>query len=246
MIDGLRRKLGGFLRLSDHTAQMLGSLLDDPVDFAPGEMIVGQGADYGAIYLLENGWVFRSKILPSGARQIVSIALSGDFVALNALLFHTSDFDHLCKSPVTAYRISPARLAGCLAQAPSLSSALFWMTTQEESILAERIVSLGRRNALSRTAHVLCEFIARLDILDAGEMPTIAIPMSQEDFSDVLGISAVHMNKCLKALERAGIVSFRNGLLLVRDRAKLERQAGFDSGYLHFTRRSDVRELIGV
>ena len=65
------------------------------------------------------------------------------------------------------------------------------------------------------------------------------IPLSQEDFSDILGISLVHMNKTLRALERDQILSFRKGVLRVLDRARLEMEAGFDDGYIQFTRRND-------
>ena len=120
-----------------------------------------------------------------------------------------------------------------------LSAALFWVNAHEESLLAERIVSLGRRSARQRTAHVLCELISRLEIIGIDDAEKFVVPISQEEFADVLGISVVHMNKTLRALGREGVISFRNALLLVRNRARLEQIAGFESGYLQFTRRTD-------
>ena len=86
---------------------------------------------------------------------------------------------------------------------------------------------------------MLCELIARLEITGVDNIKQLMIPISQEEFSDILGISIVHMNKTLRAFERDEILSFRNSTLLILDKARLEFEAGFDSGYIQFTRRHD-------
>ncbi len=238
MSEALARKLGGYFPVTAATNALLASLCEERVEFAPGDTIVRQDAPYDAVYLIDNGWALRSKNMENGSRQIVNVALPGDFVALNALLFQSSDFEHVARTHVTAYRVAPQRAREAFHSVPNLSAALFWANAHEESMLAERIVSLGRRSARVRTAHVLCEFVARLEILDEVSFPELAIPISQEDFSDILGISLVHMNKVLRALDREGVITFRNGMLMLHDRRQLQRIAGFDAGYLHFTRRT--------
>lgn len=44
-----------------------------------------------------------------------------------------------------------------MARHPGLAEALMWSNAHEEALLAERVVSLGRRDATERLAHVLCE-----------------------------------------------------------------------------------------
>ncbi|MEO1689386.1 MAG: Crp/Fnr family transcriptional regulator [Pseudomonadota bacterium] len=235
----LMMKLGGFFSASPRIGALLEQLCDDVVEFRPGETIIGAGAAYPCIYLLENGWALRSRAMEDGSRQIVNVVLPGDLVGLNALLFMTSDFDHAARTAVTAWRIPADRLSRMLAAESRLGSALFWVNAHEESMLAERIVSLGRRSARVRAAHVLCELIARLEIIERATLPELAIPLSQEDFADVLGISAVHANKVLRGLQGEAVVTFRNNVLMVHDPGALQRIAGFDDGYLHFTRRED-------
>lgn len=241
MSDALARKLGGFFRTNEAVETLLKSLCENITAFQPGDVIVGQDEPYGSVYLIENGWVVRAKIMPDGGRQIVNTCIPGDFAALNAALFARSEFELRCKTAVTAFRVEPAALREALRDQPELASALMWVNAHEESMLAERIVSLGRRSARARAAHVLCEFVARLEIIDQISFPELAIPISQEDFSDILGISLVHTNKVLRALDRDGVIAFRMGMLMIHDRKALERIAGFDDGYLHFTRRDDLR-----
>ncbi|MFN3614564.1 MAG: Crp/Fnr family transcriptional regulator, partial [Rubrimonas sp.] len=187
MSDALARKLSGYFPVNPATTAVLDSLCDRVVEFAPGAVIVGQDAPHEAIYLIDNGWALRARNMENGARQIVNVALPGDFVGLNALLFAESDFDHVARTHVTAFRIEPERARKAFDSIPNLSAALFWANAHEESILAERIVSLGRRSARARAAHVLCEFVARLEILEEARFPELAAPISQEDFADILG-----------------------------------------------------------
>ncbi len=236
MVDELIRKLSGFFKLSEATAEDLVSLCSESRVFAPKERIAASGERYRGVYLVCDGWAVRSRLLENGARQIVNVAMAGDFLCLNAMIFDDSDFDIIAKTRLTAYFIEKRVLRGVLGRDPALAAAIFWVTAHDESILAERIVSLGRRSVRVRTAHVLCEFISRLEIIDERHADEILIPLTQEDFADILGTSLVHTNKTLRALDRDGIIQFRQGLLRIIDRRQLERTAGFDRGYLHFTR----------
>ena len=240
MTEALFLKLGGFSRVDPEFRSLFVPACTDVATFEAGEMMIAKGSAYQSVFLVDAGWVLRARHLPDGGRQIVSVAVADDFVGLNALMFTTADFDHVCRTPVRAFRFRPAALRELLTQSPATAHALFWVSAHEETILAERIVSLGRRSAVQRAAHVLAELLARLEIIDAAAPPRIAIPISQEDFADILGVSSVHANKVLRHLERQEIVTLRKGMLVVHDRAALERVAGFANGYLHFARRADI------
>lgn len=239
LTDILFRKMDGFFDATEEIRQTFSELCSDLKEFDAGTALVEQGSQYGDVLLLERGWVLRSRLMENGARQIVNVALPGDFIAMNALLFSSSDFELRCKTDIAAFAFPAERLGAALASDAMMAAALFWVNAHEESLLAERIVSLGRRSARQRTAHVLCELVARMEIIGVVETSQFIIPISQEEFSDILGISVVHMNKTLRALERDGIISFRNALLMIRDRARLEAEAGFDNGYIQFSRRED-------
>ena len=236
LVDDLVRKLSGFFRLGHETAENLVRMCSETRVFAPKERIAGSGEPYRGIYLMRSGWALRSRVLENGTRQIVNVAMAGDFLCLNAMLFPDSDFDIVAKTSVTACLIEREVLRDVLGRDPELAAAIFWVSAHEEAMLAERIVSLGRRSVRARTAHVLCEFISRLEIIDAKHADEMLIPLTQEDFADVLGTSLVHTNKTLRSMDRDGIIQFRQGLLRILDRPQLERTAGFERGYLHFTR----------
>ncbi len=90
-------------------------------------------------------------------------------------------------------------------------------------------------SALQRLAHLLCELHARLDAVGLVAQDSYALPMTQEDLGDVLGLSSVHMNRTLQALRDDGVVMFRERTLTILNLPRLRRIGQFCPGYLHLS-----------
>lgn len=240
MTRPLFAKLRGFFALTAEIEDAITKLCVQRASFAPREVIIRQGEAYQAIYLIDSGWVLRARHLRQGTRQIVNVAIAGDFICFNASLFGTSDFDLVARSPVAAFRFERLGVGELFARHPSLALALAWSNAQEESVLAERIVSLGRRNALERMAHVLCELGERLAVVELASDGRLSLPLTQEDLADLLGMSQIHVNRTLRALAGRHLVHYKAGQLDILDPKGLAIAAGFDAGYLHYARRSDI------
>lgn len=233
-------KLGGFFYVDEGIVETFHRICKESIEIPADTVIAAQDGPYSDVLLIDNGWVMRTRHMPNGGRQIVNMAVPGDFVGLNALLFERSDFELRAKTPVTAFKFAAEDLSREFMAHAQLAAALFWANAQEECLLAERIVSLGRRSARQRLAHVLCEFIKRLEIIGVEDTERLIIPISQDEMADILGISVVHTNKTLRSMERDEILSFRNNILMVNDADRLNLEAGFDAGYMHFTQRKDL------
>ena len=82
----------------------------------------------------------------------------------------------MAKTPVSVFRFEPVAIVDLFALYPHLAVALTWSNAHEESMLAERVVSLGRRNARERMAHVLCELAARMRIIGTVSYTHLTLP----------------------------------------------------------------------
>jgi CRP-like cAMP-binding protein len=122
---------------------------------------------------------------------------------------------------------------------PGLAEALVWSNAHEEALLAERVVSLGRRDATQRLAHILCEIVARLALIDRQDGEVLILPLLQEDLADILGLSVIHIVRTFNRLEQMGAVQYRSRRIVLTDLDKLRRISGFDGEYLHFSQRKD-------
>jgi CRP-like cAMP-binding protein len=230
----LSRKMANLGSLAEILVRDLKALARDRVDISAGRPIVKEHERCPQLYLIESGWVFRSRGLASGRRQIVNYALPGDILCADSVLFKASSFDLTARTPVSVIRIEAPQGADLFDRYPGLAAAIAWTMGQEESILAERVVSLGRRDSLEKLAHSLCELEARLSAIGQMKGRTIELPLNQEDFADVLGISVIHVNRTFRRLSEDKIAEYKKGQIELLDRTRLGEIAAFDPSYLHF------------
>ena len=96
-------------------------------------------------------------------------------------------------------------------------------------------MNLGRKDGRERMAHFLCELSLRLP--RAGLQPSLRyeIPMTQEQLADVLGMTPVHVNRTLRALQDEGLILRDNKSLLIRRWNDLCTVGGFVQRYLYVT-----------
>ncbi len=213
----------------------LRTLARDRVEIPAGKSIVSEHDRCPHLYLVEQGWVVRSRGLASGRRQIVNYALPGDMLCTDSMLFKASSFDLSARTQVNVIRLDAPNSPELFERYPALAAAVAWAAGQEESILAERVVSLGRRDSLEKLAHALCEMEARLGSIGMMNGDTIELPFNQEDFADMLGISVIHVNRTFRKLYEEGIASYRKGSIEIRDHERLKQIGSFDPAYLHLT-----------
>lgn len=113
-------------------------------------------------------------------------------------------------------------------------SASRWLGSQiDASVLREWVVNVGRRDAKQRIAHLLCELALRLKAAGLGGGPMFDFPLTQEHLADATGLTAVHTNRMLQALRKAGLVRLHSSRLTVLDWDALAEAGDFSERYLH-------------
>ncbi len=182
--------------------------------------------------MLASGWACSYKILPGGTRQIVGIQVPGDFLGLRSVLFRTSDHNVEPLTVVQASEVASQTLLAAFSQTPRLATAVLWAASRDEAMVVEHLVNIGRRTAIERMAHFLLELAARLRLVGMGDRTGYLCPLSQYVLADVLGLSAVHVNRVLRELREGGMLTFQRGRVTFDDYDALVMLAGFDRGYL--------------
>jgi CRP-like cAMP-binding protein len=117
-------------------------------------------------------------------------------------------------------------------QHPSIGAALLRLSLAGDAVASQWAISLGRRSAVERCAHLLCELSWRLPRAQNTALQSYTLPLSQDDLGDILGISTVHVNRTLQSLRAQAIISFQNHALLIHDYKALIDIAEFNADYL--------------
>jgi CRP-like cAMP-binding protein len=228
----LVRKLGAFVALSGTELSILDALHKRRRTFVGGRDLVHQGQSDQAAYILISGWACSYKILQDGQRQIIDFQVPGDFLGLRSVLLHMSDHSIEPITDIEVTEVTAADLLEAFAQTPRLAKAVFWAASRDEAMVVEHLIDIGRRNAAERMAHFLLELGARLSLVGLGSKAGYACPLSQYHLADALGLSAVHVNRVLRTLREAGMVTFRDGLVTFDAYDRLTAFSEFDPTYL--------------
>jgi len=235
ILASLKRKFAVFYTGAETLDDVFLPICSDPEEFPRGRTIVREGDPYDDVYLLVSGWVERFKLLPDGRKQIVNFALPGDLLCFDAGTFDRANYSLETATDVLACRIPIDGIGKIFQSSYRLGRALAWVTAHEEALLVERIVSLGQRSALERTAHLFCEFWRRLQILGLAEGTSYEMPLTQQHLGDILGLSHIYLNRVLRQLRERELIVLSRGSVRILDPKGLERLAGFEDEYLHFT-----------
>lgn len=211
-----------------HDAGSIEALMGRSRHVPAGKTIVEAGAWDDAVYLVKSGWACEYRTLAKDGCQIVSLLLPGDFCGLRM----GAPAPRPCGlSAVTACDIASVprpELLRSLAADPSLAAKAWAAALRQHLLLVDRLVSLGRRTALERMAHLLCELVVRRSNAPLATDPTWwELPLSQAELSDVLGLSAVHVNRVLQTLRGRRLIETRRGRYKVLDMSGLFAVADF-------------------
>jgi CRP-like cAMP-binding protein len=206
-------------------------------EVAPGRPLVSAHVTLSESILLFEGLCCRYKDLADGQRQIMELHVPGDFVDLHGFLLKQLDHTVGALTPVRYAAVPHDALRMITETQPHLGRILWFSTLIDAAIHREQIVSVGRRTALSRIAHLLCELFVRLKIVGLADEDGYALPLTQADVADATGLTSVHVNRMLRKLRNEDILTFRGGRVTIHDWYGLQRVAEFDPTYLHLERR---------
>jgi CRP-like cAMP-binding protein len=223
--------------LAEREEEVLRAAIASIEEVAAGRTIVRHGATLTHSTLVLEGIVARFKDLSEGQRQIQEIHLPGDFADLHGFLLKRLDHNVGALTRCRVALIPHETLRRITEEEPHLARMLWFSTLLDAAIQREKILSVGRRPALARLAHVLCELYVRLELVGLAEDHRFPFAVTQLDLGDATGLTPVHVNRMLKQLRDDRLVTFRGGEVTIHDWARLQQAAEFDPAYLYLERR---------
>lgn len=218
--------------LSADDRKLLAGVLDDVRPVRAKRDIISEGDSPDYVHLMVEGWASRYKILHDGSRQITAFLIPGDFCDTHIQLFGSMDHSIGAITDGKVAYISRATMND-LTDRPAIVRAFWWASLVDEAVLRAWVVNLGRRDALDRVAHLICELYARLRNVGLTTDGTFTLPLTQEEIGDSLGLTSIHVNRTLRRLHEANLMTSKNKQIIIRDMDALQKMAGFDPNYLH-------------
>lgn len=221
-----------YASLGPHEIKFLESLEQRPVFHLRNSTVWHEGSEANNFYILRKGWACSSRVLNNGSRQVLDVFVPGDVIGLREYAYkHRLNSVHaitdleLCVFPRN-------KLHAVFATSAVLGQLFFALASQSQALLLERIINLGRRSARQRVAHLLVELSVRLSKNAACDADADILPLSQTLLADLLGLSAVHINRTIRGLREDGLIELHNQSIKLLSIEGLIDISGFNSAYL--------------
>jgi CRP-like cAMP-binding protein len=228
LITKLSSRIG--LAAADQQAFLAAAAL--PRFFAKGECLFQQGDDLDALMVVCSGMTHTVRTLADGKQQIVALSIAGDMLNAGGVLFRQARNSTFALTPAILLSLPFRQVEDLTKARPAIARALWLETAAQAAIQQEWMVWLGRRAAQTRLAHFLCEVTYRLQLAGSGQRDQYEFPLTQRELADLLGLSAVHVNRTLQVLRGEGLIELSHQRLRVHNRAGLYELAEFDPRYL--------------
>jgi len=199
----------------------------------PGTYIMREADPPELCGVLVSGFAYRQKITAEGSRQILAINIPGEALDFQHLFLEVSDHSVQMLTRGEVAFVPQAAMVALARSGDSLMQAIVAKVLADSSIFREWIANVGRRDARSRAAHLLCELAVRLSAQGLAEEYGYQLPMTQELLADSLGLTSVHVNRMLKSLEADGYILRTRRYISFPDWPKMRHIADFNERYLH-------------
>jgi CRP-like cAMP-binding protein len=191
--------------------------------------------------VLVSGFAYRHKLTGDGSRQIVGLHIPGDALDFQHLFLDVADHNVQMLTRGEAAYLTRSDLQELTRTRAAVAHAVLVKILVEASVFREWTLNVGRRDSRARMAHLLCELAIRLEAMGLTDEYGYELPMTQEQLADALGLTPVHVNRTLKALDAEGLITRTRRSISFPDWEKMRRVGDFNARYLHLDPQQSVR-----
>jgi CRP-like cAMP-binding protein len=236
----LTRKLSRLVTFAPEEIAMLDALQSATRVIRRNREIMSEGRKYDALLILMDGVAIRSRVLRDGRRQVLNIALPGDFIGFPSAFSQRALYSISALNDCAVAPVPFPQLFSLFDAQPKVAAAIFWSFAREAAMYAEHVIDVGRRSALERIAHFLLELLTRLQVIGLADDRSFRMPLTQELIGDALGLSVPHVNRTLRQLRNDELVSIEEHVVIIKDAEALSALADFEGSYLDQFRLPEI------
>lgn len=195
-------------------------------DFVP------QGQQVDHTCLVVEGIVGRFGQNGEGARQITCLYVRGDMADLPTVVSPKSAWGLSALTRATILRVPHVSLRHIAAEHSGVAEAFWRDCVADGSLFSEWLVNVGRRGALNRLAHLLCEMAIRSERAGQGDRYSFPLALTQTDLGDATGLTSVHINRTLKDLKSRSVITMIRGTVTIVDWDHLVALGDFNDAFM--------------
>lgn len=182
--------------------------------------------------LVAEGVVGRAEQFADGTRRTAAYYVAGDMCDLHSVAVPVAGWNITALTDCVYYEVPHEALEAAGRRFPNLLTAFWRDTIVDASVLSKMVTVLSRLPVKQRVAHLFCEFGVRASVAGLGSTRAFPFPLTQSQLAELVGATAVHVQRVLRVLREEAAVIPHRGRIEVADLKALRRLAEYDLAYL--------------
>lgn len=192
----------------------------------PNEYLFREGDIHRSAYTLKEGWAICYKQLVDGQRQVVHIALPGDFLGYQTDPDKPIDYTVEALTECKFCSFTPEAIDRLLENDIHLIKRLMEIQNKQNAACKLKLSIIGQAQTRHKIAFFLTDLVNRLKRRGVDTSDVIPIPLSREDIADAIGITPVHLSRVIVEFHENNIMECRHNKLKIINLHELLELAG--------------------
>jgi len=185
------------------------------------------------VFVVRQGWLNLCHSSNNRGEDICNVYMPGDIVGLRESFFNNHDITLLAMQDCQLDKVTVDDIHKVFAEDSDVKKAIVSYIMVNDNVAIERLRSCTHLKAEERVAHFLLEICARCNfngIIDSSEF---YFPVTQEIMGELLGITNVHVSRCMTALEQKKLIRKSRTTIRLLEPSLLAEITGFDKGLIY-------------
>ena len=183
--------------------------------FATREMVVREGTQGTALYVVLIGYLKATTLSPDGKETLLSVMGPDEVIGeLSVLDGQPCSANVIALEPVTLATIDRAPLLQVLGESPQLSIRLIEVLAQRLRHVSRRCGDIASMNVCSRLAAALVSLAEKHGLSEDGGV-CIPVKLSQQDLGNMVGATRESVNKLLRHWTESGLLRQEGGRMVI-------------------------------
>lgn len=203
------------------------------VDLKKNQKLHSLYQERAEVFVVKKGWVSLCHSVRSRGKDICNVYMPGDIVGIRESFFDNHDMTLLALQDCQLDRVSADKLHDLFEKYADIKRAVVSYIMVNDNITIERLRSCTHHKAEERVAHFLLEVYARYNFKEMIDSNVISLPVKQEVVGELLGITSVHVSRCMTALEQKKMIRKTRSSINLLQPELLAEYTGFNEDLIY-------------
>jgi CRP/FNR family transcriptional regulator, anaerobic regulatory protein len=185
------------------------------------------------IFVVKEGWVSLCHSASNRGEDICNVYMPGDIVGLRESFFDNHDIAILALENCQLDKVLIEDVHSLFKSCADTKRAVVSYILVNDNITIERLRNCTHHKAEERVAHFLLEIFARYNFKGMIDSNTYSFPATQEVVGELLGMTSVHVSRCMTALEQKKMIRKTRSSIRLLQPELMAENTGFDENLIY-------------